>query len=112
MSSVCFFVLRNRHWFNKAGQGTELGVTYLPFVFIHKMADGLTLRAQDKREALAIIGPGWATQKVRFSEFFRGVLSGVDFGLLGRARASRAGARARARARTRTRARVRAVAQG
>jgi hypothetical protein len=31
---VCFFVLCNRHWFNKAPgpdpRGTELGVTYLP----------------------------------------------------------------------------------
>ena len=35
--SVCFFVLCNRHWFNKAPgpdpRGTELGVTYLPFAF-------------------------------------------------------------------------------
>ena len=33
--SVCFFVLCNRHWFNKAPgpdpRGTEMGVTYLPF---------------------------------------------------------------------------------
>ena len=32
--SVCFFVLCNRHWFNKAPgpdpRGTELGVTYVP----------------------------------------------------------------------------------
>ena len=32
--SVCFFVLWNRHWVNKAPgpdpRGTELGVTYLP----------------------------------------------------------------------------------
>jgi len=32
---VCFFVLCNRHWFNKAPgpdpRGTEMGVTYLPF---------------------------------------------------------------------------------
>ena len=31
---VCFFVLCNRHWFNKAPgpdpRGTEMGVTYLP----------------------------------------------------------------------------------
>ena len=31
---MCFFVLCNRHWFNKAPgpdpRGTELGVTYLP----------------------------------------------------------------------------------
>jgi hypothetical protein len=34
-SCVCFFVLCNRHWFNKAPgpdpRGTEMGVTYLPF---------------------------------------------------------------------------------
>jgi hypothetical protein len=34
---VCFFVLCNRHWFNKAPgpdpRGTELEVTYLPFAF-------------------------------------------------------------------------------
>jgi len=34
---VCFFVLCNRHWFNKAPgpdpRGTELGVTYLPSAF-------------------------------------------------------------------------------
>ena len=33
---VCFFVLCNRHWFNRAPgpdpRGTEMGVTYLPFV--------------------------------------------------------------------------------
>ena len=35
--SVCFFVLCNRHWFNKTPgpdpRGTELEVTYLPFAF-------------------------------------------------------------------------------
>jgi hypothetical protein len=35
--AVCFFVLCNQHWFNKAPgpdpRGTELGVTYLPFAF-------------------------------------------------------------------------------
>jgi hypothetical protein len=35
--SVCFFVLCNRHWFNKAPgpdpRGTELRVTYLPSAF-------------------------------------------------------------------------------
>jgi len=34
---VCFFVLCNRHWFNKTpgpdSRGTELGVTYLPSAF-------------------------------------------------------------------------------
>jgi len=34
---VCFFVLCNRHWFNKAPgpdpRGTEMEVTYLPFAF-------------------------------------------------------------------------------
>ena len=35
--SVCFFVLCNRHWFDKAPgpdpRGTELEVTYLPSAF-------------------------------------------------------------------------------
>ena len=34
LQCVCFFVLCNRHWFNKAPgpdpRGTEMGVTYLP----------------------------------------------------------------------------------
>ncbi len=34
---VCFFVLCNRHWFNKDPgpdpRGTEMEVTYLPFAF-------------------------------------------------------------------------------
>ncbi len=36
-NSVCFFVLCNRHWFNKVPgpdpRGTEMEVTYLPFSF-------------------------------------------------------------------------------
>ena len=34
---MCFFVLCNRHWFNKTPgpdpRGTEMEVTYLPFAF-------------------------------------------------------------------------------
>ena len=39
---VCFFVLCNRHWFNKApgpdSRGTEMGVTYLPFALAQTLA--------------------------------------------------------------------------
>ncbi len=40
--TVCFFVLCNRHWFNKAPgpdlRGTELEVTYLPFTLAQTLA--------------------------------------------------------------------------
>jgi hypothetical protein len=40
--NVCFFVLCNRHWFNKAlgpdPRGTEMGVTYLPSALAQTLA--------------------------------------------------------------------------